>query len=57
VGVFYGFFVADAGEAEALDYYSYAFVVEVCHDYCGHISLLSSVFGFGGEVEGKRRYL
>ena len=32
VGVFYGFFVADAGEAEALDYYADAFVVEVCHD-------------------------
>jgi len=32
VRVFYGFFVADAGEADALDYYSYAFVVEVCHD-------------------------
>jgi len=33
VGVFYGFFVADAGEAEALDDDAYAFVVEVCHDH------------------------
>jgi hypothetical protein len=32
VGVFYGFFVADTGEADALDYDAYAFVVEVCHD-------------------------
>lgn len=32
VRIFDGFFVADAGEAEALDYDSYAFVVEVCHD-------------------------
>ena len=31
MGVFDGFFVADAGEAEALDYYADAFVVEVCH--------------------------
>lgn len=31
VGVFHGFFVADAGEANALDYYADAFVVEVCH--------------------------
>jgi hypothetical protein len=31
MGVFYGFFVADAGEAEALDYYTDALVVEVCH--------------------------
>ena len=34
VGVFHGFFVADAGEADALDYYADAFVVEVCHYYC-----------------------
>ena len=32
MGVFDGFFVADAGEAEALDDDSYAFVVEVRHD-------------------------
>lgn len=32
VRVFDGFFVADAGEAEALDDDAYAFVVEVCHD-------------------------
>ena len=31
VSVFYAFFVADAGEAEALDDYADAFVVEVCH--------------------------
>ena len=32
VGVFHGFFVADAGEAEAFDYYADAFMVEVGHD-------------------------
>ncbi len=32
VGVFHAFFVADAGEAEALDDYANALVVEVCHD-------------------------
>lgn len=32
MGVFYGLFVADAGEADALDYDAYAFVVEVRHD-------------------------
>jgi hypothetical protein len=31
VGVFHALFVADAGEAEALDDYADAFVVEVCH--------------------------
>lgn len=31
VCVFYGFFVADAGETDALDYDSDALVVEVCH--------------------------
>jgi len=35
VRVDYGFGVADAGEADALDYYADAFVVEVCHDDCG----------------------
>ena len=39
VGVFYGFFVADSGEADALDYYADAFVVEVCHDDCRKIML------------------
>lgn len=34
VGVFYGFFVADAGEADALDDDADSFVVEVCHDDC-----------------------
>ena len=33
VGVLHGFFVADAGEADALDYYADAFVVEVGHYY------------------------
>lgn len=32
-GVFHGFFVADAGKADALDDYADAFVVEVRHDY------------------------
>ena len=32
VGVFDGLFVADAREADALDYYANALVVEVCHD-------------------------
>ena len=32
VRVFYGFFVADAREADALDYYADAFVVKVRHD-------------------------
>jgi hypothetical protein len=32
VGVFYGFFVADAGEADTLDDDADTFVVEVCHD-------------------------
>ena len=32
VGVFYRFFVADAGEAEALDDDADAFVVEIRHD-------------------------
>jgi hypothetical protein len=32
VGVFYRFFVADAGEAEALDDDADTLVVEVCHD-------------------------
>jgi len=31
VGIFHAFFVADAGETEALDDYADAFVVEVCH--------------------------
>lgn len=34
VGVFDGFFVADAGEADALNDDSDTFVVEVCHDDC-----------------------
>lgn len=32
VGIFDGFFVADTGEAEALDNDTYTFMVEVCHD-------------------------
>lgn len=32
VGVLYGFFVTDSGEAEALDDDADSFVVEVCHD-------------------------
>lgn len=32
MGVFYGFFIADSGEAEALDDDADTFVVEVCHD-------------------------
>ena len=32
VGVFYGFFVADAGEADALDDDADAFVIEIRHD-------------------------
>jgi hypothetical protein len=32
VGVFHAFFVANAGEAEALNDYADAFVVEVCHN-------------------------
>jgi hypothetical protein len=52
VGVFYGFFVADAGEAEALDYDAYAFVVEVCHDDYGiFVSCYSSVKRAGTEGE------
>ena len=40
VRVFYAFFVADAGKADALDYYSYAFVVEVRHDdWVGSVSI------------------
>ena len=35
VGVFHGFLIADAGEADTLDYYADAFMVEVCHDHCG----------------------
>lgn len=31
MGVFHAFLVADAGEADALDDYADAFVVEVCH--------------------------
>lgn len=34
VCVFYGFFVADAGEADALDDDADALVVEVRHDDC-----------------------
>ena len=34
VCVFDGFFVADSGEADALDNYADAFVVEVGHDDC-----------------------
>ena len=33
VGVFDGFFIADAGEADTLDDYPNAFVVEICHNY------------------------
>lgn len=32
VGVFDGFFVADAGETDTLDDYPNTFVVEVCHN-------------------------
>lgn len=32
VGVFDGFFVADTGEAEALDDNTNTFMIEVCHD-------------------------
>jgi hypothetical protein len=35
VGVFDGFFVADSGKSDALDYYSNTLVVEICHDNCG----------------------
>lgn len=38
MGVFDGFFVADAGEADALDDDADAFVVEVCHDDLGGVS-------------------
>ena len=41
VGVFDGFFVANSGEADALDYYSDTLVVEVCHNNC---ALLVSYF-------------
>ena len=39
VGVLYGLFVADAGEAKALDNDADSFVVEVCHDDCCDVSL------------------
>ena len=49
MGVFHGFFVADAGEAEALDYYTYAFVVEVRHDdWISSVAVLRSLIR-GGE--------
>ena len=47
VGVFDRFFVADAGEAEALDYDADAFVVEVGHDDYDEESILSET---GGDV-------
>jgi hypothetical protein len=48
VGVFYGFFVADAGEAEALDYDTYAFMVEVRHDdYISSVTVLRSMIREG----------
>ena len=53
MGVFYGFFIADAGEAEALDYDAYAFVVEVCHDDC-YISISSQ---FLSDGKGRLTYL
>lgn len=40
VCVLNGFFVADAGEADALDDNSDALVVEVCHDDCSEVSAL-----------------
>ena len=42
VGVFDGLFVADAGEADALDDDADAFVVEVCHDDWGLLVLISA---------------
>lgn len=47
VGVFDGFFVADAGEADTLDDYTNAFMVEVCHDdwMNGTISVRTCVMG------------
>jgi hypothetical protein len=53
VSVFYGFFVADAGEAEALDYDTYAFVVEVRHDDC----YISISFQFLSDGKGRVTYL
>ena len=46
VGVLDGFFVADAGEAQALDDDADALVVEVRHDDCGRESV----------SEGERRW-
>lgn len=60
VRVFYGFFVADAGEADALDYYSYAFVVEVCHDDFVFVSIsVEFEKERGGQrgKEGRAKYL
>lgn len=47
VGVFDGFFVADAREADALDYYAHAFVVEICHEDCRVGSVPFSRSGVG----------
>ena len=42
MGVLYGFFVADPGEADALDDDADSFVVEVRHYNCEGVSFLSA---------------
>jgi len=50
VGVLYGFLVADAGEADALDDDTDAFVVEVRHDHFGEMLAMSEEGGRGAYL-------